>query len=76
MVSAFEKPQPVATAVCKSPMGDADIEKSGQAKDGPISDNSDVPGDNESGELQQGVERVRAITAIWNKTTMVSMFIL
>jgi hypothetical protein len=35
-----------------------------------------VRGDDKSEDFQQGVERVRAITAIWSKTTLVSMFIL
>jgi len=35
-----------------------------------------VKADNDSDRFQPGVQRVRAITEIWSKSTLISMFIL
>lgn len=66
--------QPTAITGRVAPM--IDVEKSGPSDVVVPSEGSDVREDNESEDFQQGVERVRAITAIWSKSTLVSMFIL
>ena len=53
-----------------------DVEKSGHDNIKVPSESSDVLDDDKSEHFQQGVERVRAITEIWSKTTLISMFIL
>ncbi|KAJ4349068.1 hypothetical protein N0V95_004893 [Ascochyta clinopodiicola] len=55
-----------------------DVEKSQHnvtSLDGPDSNSGDIDGEKPQ-EFQRGVERVRIITTIWNKPTLISMFIL
>ena len=74
MSYAVEGPQPTAGIGNIPPMA-TDVEKNNPDVIVP-SDGSDVQEDDKSEDFQQGVERVRAITAIWTKTTLISMFIL
>ncbi|KAJ4344462.1 uncharacterized protein N0V89_012204 [Didymosphaeria variabile] len=74
MSLTVEGPQPTAAIERITPM--VDVEKNGHADVIAPSDGSEVRDDDRSEEFQQGVERVRAITAIWSKTTLISMFIL
>lgn len=57
-----------------------DIEKSinPQSHAHPVETGSDggLKADNDSNKFQPGVQRVRAITEIWSKSTLISMFIL
>ncbi|KAJ4300848.1 hypothetical protein N0V90_002936 [Kalmusia sp. IMI 367209] len=69
-----EGPQPTATIERIPPM--IDVEKSNHGEITAASEGSDVREDDKSEEFQQGVERVRAITAIWTRPTLISMFIL
>jgi hypothetical protein len=74
MSLTVEGSQPTATIERIPPM--IDVEKSGHPDIVAPYEGSDVREDNDSEEFQQGVERVRAITAIWSKSTLISMFIL
>ena len=69
-----EGPAPLATIERIPPT--IDSEKAGHADITVPSEGSDVVDDDKSDTYQQGIERVRAITEIWSKTTLVSMFIL
>jgi hypothetical protein len=55
-----------------------DIEKSINPKSHAVDVSSDggLKSDDDSERFQAGVQRVRAITEIWNKQTLIAMFIL
>jgi len=53
-----------------------DVEKNPYGDITEASEAGNIRDDDKSEEYQQGVERVRAITAIWSKTSLISMFVL
>lgn len=65
----------------QSGIAETDMEKNGGAD--PLT--TEIPGSNDNGasssdgdseRFQEGVQRVRAITTIWSKSTLISMFVL
>lgn len=66
---------PAPTATIERIPPNIDVEKN-RGEVTAASEGSDVQDDDQPEAFQQGVERVRAITEIWNRTTLVSMFVL
>lgn len=77
-------PQPTASVERTSPVADAEKNQpivghtgSDIASSGPDASTNEYDVDGEKvQEFQRGVERVRIITTIWDKPTLISMFIL
>lgn len=65
-----------AAAVTQDHPKENDIEKSVNPTSQETSSNDGIKEDRESERFQPGVQRVRAITEIWSKQTMIAMFVL
>lgn len=66
-----EPERPVPTEVATP----ADVEKNGVAHQTTLADGmSDDDSDADTKDFQEGVQRVRAITTVWSKKTLASMF--
>ncbi|KAF1957683.1 siderophore iron transporter-like protein mirB [Byssothecium circinans] len=67
-----EGPEPVSSVIPPP----VDVEKKTDHGDVTVGDGSSTHESVKSEEFQNGVERVRAITAIWGKKTLITMFVL
>lgn len=69
-----EHPVPVDAAPRDTAVA-TDVEKNGVAQQTVLADGvSDIDSDADTKDFQEGVQRVRAITSIWSKKTLASMF--